>query len=453
MHMQKYVFLSSFLAVLAFSMAAAGALASQTAPPVENTLPPLLTQYFDPVQGSSSVDFIRRALASNSDLAAARLEVDRARGRLRQAGLVPNPSIDFEQTTGKFTGAEGEREISVGFAFPVELGRKRQRRVDVARLGVEIAEADLRDRERRLVAEVRTAYLEALVALRELRITEEQHRVDIDTIRFVQIRVNEGDVPRLDLNLVQADADRLAARKALLGGRLHAAVLRLKVLTGLPQSESPRLRDALETAAPPEQLSVDEVLQLALRNRPDLRAARLREQAAEAGLRLAQAQAVADIVPFTRFTVGRSVFDETPVGPLRDRDKLFTFGVSIGLPVFNRNQGFRAEAAAAVTQARHSREFVERTIRAEVESAYGRYEAARASLILIERGVVDRTKQNVNTIRAAYEIGAFSITDLLTEQRRLLDVQREMTETLAELFRAFSDLRSATGDTTGEVRP
>src|SRR5262245_58592276 len=50
----------------------------------------------------SSDDLVRRALASNGELAAARIEIQRQRGRLRQAGLRPNPTLDVEQTTGRF---------------------------------------------------------------------------------------------------------------------------------------------------------------------------------------------------------------------------------------------------------------------------------------------------------------------------------------------------------------
>jgi outer membrane protein TolC len=64
---------------------------------------PLVALYFDPAQGVSSNEVMRRALASNGELAAARLEIERARARLRQAGLKPNPTLDFEQTTGYLT--------------------------------------------------------------------------------------------------------------------------------------------------------------------------------------------------------------------------------------------------------------------------------------------------------------------------------------------------------------
>src|SRR5262245_29746875 len=76
--------------------------------------------YVDPIQGSSSIDLVRRALTSNAQLAATRLEIDRARARLRQAGLRPNPTVDFERQNGVFN-SPGERGTTIGFSMPLEL--------------------------------------------------------------------------------------------------------------------------------------------------------------------------------------------------------------------------------------------------------------------------------------------------------------------------------------------
>ena len=88
--------------------------------------------YVDPVQGSSSIDLARRALTSNAQLAATRLEIDRARARLRQAGLRPNPTVDFEQQNGVLN-SPGERGTTIGFSAPLELAGQRGRRIDLAR--------------------------------------------------------------------------------------------------------------------------------------------------------------------------------------------------------------------------------------------------------------------------------------------------------------------------------
>jgi len=173
---------------------------------------PIIRRYFDPLQGSSSIELVRRALASNGELTAGRLEIERARARVRQAGLRPNPTIDFEQTTGRFTGASGEWETSVGVSIPLELGGKRGRRIELARTELEASEAEIADRERRLISEVRTNYAEALSALRELQITENLNDIDVQTTKFVQVRVNEGESAPIELNLLRVEVDRLRSR-------------------------------------------------------------------------------------------------------------------------------------------------------------------------------------------------------------------------------------------------
>jgi cobalt-zinc-cadmium efflux system outer membrane protein len=184
---------------------------------------------------------------------------------------------------------------------------------------------------------------------------------------------------------------------------------------------------------------------IALRSRPDLKLARLNEEVAQAGLKLARSESVPNLTAFSKYTVGQAVFDDTPVGVLVDRDKLLTFGVSVDIPVFNRNQGAKAEFGAAISQARARREFLESVVRSEVQSAYARYEAARASVLTFEQGVIARSNDNVRVIRSAYELGQFTITDLINEQRRLVDSQRDFTEALTEQYRALADLQAAMG--------
>jgi cobalt-zinc-cadmium efflux system outer membrane protein len=412
---------------------------------------PAFALYFDPLQGASSLDLVQRALAGNGELAAARLEIERARARRRQAGLRPNPTLDFEQTTGRLTSSPGERETSIGASLPVELGGRRQRRIELAQAELEATEAEVADRERRLTNEVLVVYTEALVALRELEITQGINDLDLQTTRYVQARVNEGETAPLELSLLQVEVERLRSRRILVEARLQAALLRLKSLANIPPAEPLRLRENITTPLlQPPPGALEAAIEIALRTRPDLRLARLNEEVAQAGLRLARAQGAPDLTASARYSTNRSTFDDTPIGPLTDRDRLLTFGVSVGIPVFNRNQGTKAEAALAITQARARREYLEQLVRAEVQSAYLRYDAAQRALTTFELGVVERSNANINAIRAAYQYGEYRITDLLAEQRRLLDAQREFTEALTERYRALADLHSAMG---GPIKP
>ena len=407
----------------------------------------ILNDYTDPVNGVSSIDLVHQALTSNSEMVAARLEVERARARLRQAGLRPNPTLDLERTNGVLD-SPGERNASIGLTFPLEINGQRQRRIDLVRIELEATKADVANRERQLITQVRNAYIETLVALREFEIASEINTLDAQTVHYIEIRVAEGDASPLELNLMRAETDRMHSRKILAEGRLKAALLQLKNLVGTSADESLKLKENL--AIPfllDSPTTVESAVEVALRTRPDLQLARLTEEVAQAGFRLVQAQARPDVTAFTKYSVNQSTFDTTPIGSLTDRDKLLTVGISINLPLFNRNQGSKTEAKVAIAQAKHRREFLEKVIKSEVSAAYSRYEAAQTAVGIFKSGVIERSVENLRAMRGAYEVGAFRITDVISEQRRFTDSQREYTEALAERYRALTALQAAIGIT------
>jgi outer membrane protein, heavy metal efflux system len=405
----------------------------------------VLPKYYDPQDGVSINELIERALRSNEDLAAARLEIERARARLQQARLRPNPTLEFEQSSGRFVGNGGEGEFTVGASLPIEIYGRRSARINAAQVAVEASLAEVRNRERILAANILTNYAEALAALRELEVTENLLELDLQTTRFVQIRVNEGETPPLELNLLQAEVERLRSRHQLAEGRLDSALTGLKTLAGIPFDEPLRLREQINTAILPALPATREAaVDIALRTRPDVLLAQIEEQVATAGLRLVRAQSRPDLTAYTRYTQGRSVVD-TSIGNFPQRDRSLTFGVAIGISVFNKNQGAKAEAEIAVRQAQARREFAERVVRGEILAAYQRLEAAQRAVATLETAAIPRTTQNVETFRKVYELGNISITDLITEQRRLLDATRDLTDALMQRYRAQVDLNVALG--------
>jgi cobalt-zinc-cadmium efflux system outer membrane protein len=227
---------------------------------------------------------------------------------------------------------------------------------------------------------------------------------------------------------------------------VQALFLTLKSLTGMSPVEPLRLRESLETDRGFVQPStVDAAVTIALRTRPDLQMAILNQEVAAAGLRLVKAQARPGLSAFAQFSIVRSDLELASNNTLPQRDRLLTFGVNVGLPVFNRNQGAKAEASVAIRQAQQRREYLDQVIRYEVAGAYARFSATDEAILTIQQGVISRAMQNVNTMRAAYQLGQFTITELLAEQRRLLDVERDYTEALAERYRAMVQIQIALG--------
>lgn len=139
----------------------------------------------------------------------------------------------------------------------------------------------------------------------------------MQTTKFVQIRVNEGDVAPLELNLLQAEVERLRSRRQLAEGKLQSSLTGLKMLAGIDFNAPLRLREQINTAILPTLPKTrEEAVDIALRNRPDVLLTRIEEQVATAGLRLVRAQSRPDLTAYTRYSQGRSVID-TSIGNFR----------------------------------------------------------------------------------------------------------------------------------------
>lgn len=410
-------------------------------PLVESVLP----KYHNPQIGFSLSELIEKALQSNAELIAARLEIEKAKARLVQAKSRPNPTLEFEQQSGTLVGNGGDRSLTVGASLPIEIYGRRGARINFANIEIEASLAEVRNRERLLIASLLNNYAEALGAIRELEALEKVLELDLETTKFVQIRVNEGETAPLELSLLQTEVERLRSRYQLAEGKLQSSITQLKLLTGIPFDDSLLLKEQLNTAILPTlPKTADAIADIAMRTRPDLRLAQIEEEAATAGLRLIRANSKPDLTVYTRYSQSRSVLT-TNAGNFPQNDRSLTFGVAVGIPVFNKNQGAKTEAELSVKQAQSRRDYAERLIRSEVAAAFQRYEAARKAVMTLEQSAIPRTMQNVETFRRIYEIGEIKITDLINEQRRLLDTNRDLTEALTQKYRAQADLQIALG--------
>lgn len=188
-------------------------------------------------------------------------------------------------------------------------------------------------------------------------------------------------------------------------------------------------------------------METAFRNRPDLQAARLRESLADAGVTLARAQAIPNITGSIRYAREPNVSRFATAAQPRafEKESVLDFGVSIPLPFRNREQGNIREAASKVAQAAAEREALENTIRVEVIAAVRRYQSAVRTLELKRSGVVNETEAGLSITQLAYKLGDARLTDVLFQQRSLIDAQIAQFSAEAEAAAAQAELGFALG--------
>ena len=406
---------------------------------------PAQAQLAAPASELTIEELVARALADNPDLRATRAEVDAAGGRLRQAGLRPNPELDL----GGQKALSPDNNLTVTLRVPLDLNDRRGGRVAVAEQDLELRRKQLADRERRLRTDVRMKAGEMLAARRNLQITDELLDVNRTALGVVGNRVREGAAPTIDENLQLVEVNRLDANRQLLSSRVEIATLQLKLLAGMAADAPLTVRGELTTSPPT--LERAEAVQRALASRPDLAAARADVAVARALIRKEQAEGRWDAsvnVGYMRQDFGFGLNGLTNSGqtrPIQDTFHYFGGGVTIMLPVLNRNQGNIAAAEAGVRAAERRLEFATLTTQQEVEAAFAQHEAARRSLEIYERGVRDVARRNLAVVRQSYELGRGSLLDVIAEQRRFIDVETGYTDVLKQVYDAAVEVERAVG--------
>ena len=121
-----------------------------------------------------------------------------------------------------------------------------------------------------------------------------------------------------------------------------------------------------------------------------------------------------------------------------------TFGVSVNLPVRNKNQGAIEAAVATADAAKQRVQFAELTVRREVAAAYAKYEGAARAMEIFRTGVQGQASTNLQAVKRTYELGARTLIDYLAEQRRFVETESNFIDTMLETYQGRIDIDRVT---------
>jgi len=391
---------------------------------------------------------VETALANNPELRAVRAEIDAAAARVRQAGLRPNPMLEL----GGQKALGPDNNLNVGLTVPLDLNGRKDGRVSVAEQELALRRAQLADRERRLRADISMKAGDVLSARRTVTVTDDLLRANREGLELVGQRVRRGAAPALDENLMQVEVNRLDANRVVLASRVEVAMLQLRALAGIPPDGTMTL--AGDLASPP---AVRDSGEPRIAERPDVRAAKTEIDVARAKVRKEEAEGRWDAsvnVGYQRQDFGYDLRGLTASGGTRQIQDVFHYfgaGVSVMLPVRNRNQGNVAAATAEATAAERRHDYALLIAQQELKAALAQYTATRRAAEMFDRGVRSVAKANLDVIRESYRLGRATLLDVITEQRRFIEIENAYTDVLRQVWDAAVDVARAVG-TPGSPR-
>lgn len=365
--------------------------------------------------------------ASHPLLVAARHDLLAEDGTVQQAGLLPNPSLSLERIDTR----RDTHETTLQLSQPLELGGKRAARVQAAQRGREGVAALLSQRRAEVRAETVAAWFAVLAAQEQLRLAQQASELAQRAAVVTGRRVVAGKVSPVEETRAQVAASTVKLDLIRAHGALATARARLAALWGNP---APCFAQAAgEMALLPELPSLASQRAL-LAQAPSMQVARAE---------LASRQAVAQVelsrrVPDVALTVGSKRSEE--LGRTQA-----VFGVSVPLPLFDRNQGAVLTASRRVDQARDGLVAVASQLETELVQAREEYAAARAQALALHSEILPGAQSAYDAASTGFEYGKFGFLDVLDAQRTLLQAQSHYLITLADAHRAQAAIFRLTG--------
>ena len=346
-------------------------------------------------------------------LQAGAAQIEAARAGITTARTYPNPEIGALAggQTYRIPGNVSGPVYSFSLVQPLEIGRLRPSRIELAERGRESSEYVLTGTRLAILSGVQRAFYQALRKREEIGLLAENLRVVEDLRDRIQVRVDVGEVGRLEL--IRAEAEVVAARTAANSAQLQyvSALSQLRAAVGSPLAANLEVQGTVASASALPAL--DELRREVLDRHPALALAQSEVRRAEA--RLSYETALRLPQPSVRAEVDRP--PDTPT---------YRIGIEFPLPLWNRREGPIAEATAQLRQAKALAQSREVEILAAIESAYGRYQTASQQLAAFEQGLLREAEEALRAAQTAYQLGERGIIEVLDAQRVLRTVSLDL---------------------------
>ncbi|TWU46767.1 Outer membrane efflux protein [Rubripirellula reticaptiva] len=389
-------------------------------------------------------ELIATALSTHPSIAAARQRVAAAQHRIPQATALEDPMVGntFWPIHDQALQTAGGR-VAHQFALTQKLPwpAKLDARGAVAAREVQVALAEIADKESEIVEAVRLAYYELWLASELIRIVDDNNELVQDLITVAEARYKTGGSQQ-DILRAELEGDRLAQQLISLRRQQEQARADLGTLVRMPLDYMPTAVTDLDVDEAVPQL--DLLVAQAERCNPTLRglAAEIARDRAKESLACLQQY------PDFQLGLGYSIISDNQdvISPVANGHDNINFTVGVTLPIW------RDKINAGVSEAAHNRssttlrQEAERdrlrgTLRRQVASAYAAIEQHK----LFRERLIPRTEQTLEITTADYQGKKADFTDLIATYRELLSLQVQVARTEATLASTLAGIERTVG--------
>lgn len=301
----------------------------------------------------------------NLELIAERYDIDMAQAQVLQAKLFENPVISLEQNiynrlNGKYFDVGKEGEAGVEIEQVINLAGQRNKRVRLEKINKEIAEYQFEEVVRTLRSDLNEKFVEIYFSNKSLAIYNKEIESLSELLQSAKEQQSKGNISLLERARMEALLLSLRKERTEVENVLQSMRAELNLLLNLPvnQPVEPVLDDRVLKQI---DLSVIPFSEMSSRigTRPDLKMAHAGVNASRANLKLQRSMAAPE------FSV-KGIYDRAG----NFINNYFALGVSLSIPIFNRNQGNIKSAKFEILKSNKLEEYSLDKAHAELYAAY-----------------------------------------------------------------------------------
>lgn len=378
---------------------------------------------------------IDAALRRNPELAVSSYELKFSEARIAQAQRRPIPEISLELEnfagSGETKGVEA-LEATLALSQVIELGDKRAYRVSVAAVNRELSGIDRKAQQMDVLAEVTRRFIDVVLAQQAVTLTTRAHALLEQTHAAITVRVEAARSPlaeqsRAAIALTRANIDQEQAVNNLQSAR--------RALAALWGARSVSFATATADLFVFPEVQSFESLSARLQSNPDFLRFATEARLRDAEIRLAQVQSKSDLT----VSVGVRRLEMTS-------DTALVAGVSMPLPMANRNQGAIREAEFRREQLRVQSSTALLQAEATLFGLYQKMLSARMRVTTLRRDAIPQAEAALAQTQSGYERGRFSYLELAATQQELLSLQAIAVDAAADYHRLIAEIERLTGE-------
>jgi cobalt-zinc-cadmium efflux system outer membrane protein len=365
----------------------------------------------------------------NLNLIAAQMNVDKADAGILQAKLWDNPELSVEQVN-VWSGAGREKQFSVELNQLFLTARKRSKLVDREKASKEMAVHELEELMRSLVTELRKTVHEIQYLQSYIKTVENRQMSLESLIAACRKQVDMGNMSRNELLRLQSSLLELENESNEIETELNSLQKNIKSLLNLDTYINVEILPDERRLASPDNLLETELMEQAMRSRPDLKFLQTETKFFEKSLLYEKSLAAPDITLSANYDRYGGVWNNF-VG----------VGVSVSLPFLNRNQGNIRAARTSMKQSEYLSMQKVKEVQHEITEAYDNYcrayrfhEKTKANELLSELGSMIETADRNFLNRTISMLEYLDLTEAYKNAgQTMLLAEKNLLNSLAEL--------------------